>query len=91
MSHCYKTHDNKYVQSPPRMSDARHFTDYRPHSELQEKLMKDNNMDNTQVFRAMMINNANKLMNLNVKQAELKNGVMKCKDPIVDDNKNLLL
>ena len=28
-NNCHKTTNNKYFQCPPRMSDGRHFTDYR--------------------------------------------------------------
>ena len=30
MTNCNKTSNNKYFNCPAKMSDGRHFTDYRP-------------------------------------------------------------
>ena len=43
MSSCYKTSNNKYFNLPPRMDDARHFTDYRPNCVMNNLLSKEMN------------------------------------------------
>ena len=47
MSSCYKTSNNKFFNAPPRMSDGRHFTDYRPDYELNMKIGEDNELNDS--------------------------------------------
>ena len=44
MSNCYRASDNKYNDSPVRMADGRHFTDYRPSCDLNNVIKRDNNI-----------------------------------------------
>ena len=41
---CYKTTNNKYFNCPPRMSDGRHFTDYRPVCDVNNLIASNNNL-----------------------------------------------
>ena len=36
------TSNNKYFDCPPRMDDARHFTDYRPNRDVNNKIRHNN-------------------------------------------------
>ena len=47
MSTCYKTSDNKYFGCPPKMSDGRHFTDYRPNCFLNGMVRDENKLTNS--------------------------------------------
>ena len=63
MSTCYKTSDNKYFGCPPKMSDGRHFTDYRPNCFLNGMVRDENKLTNS--FSNLKVNN-------------LGNGYIKC-------------
>lgn len=78
---CYRTSNNKFFQAPPRMSDARHFTDYRPDCHVNNLLRHDNNIFNSYEYRLFLTRNANQLMDANRKHAFLKNGISECKPP----------
>ena len=65
MSSCYKTTNNKYFNAPPRMSDGRHFTDYRPSHELNMKISQDNDINDSYEYRQFLIDNGEKLMDVN--------------------------
>ena len=63
MSSCYKTSDNKYFNCPPRMSDGRHFTDYRPNCHVNDMIKTDNNISNSFQYRQFLQQNGEQLMN----------------------------
>ena len=44
---CYRTSNNKYFTAPPRMADARHFTDYRENTKVNTALQKEFESDNS--------------------------------------------
>ena len=67
MNSCYKTTDNKYNSCPPRMDDARHFTDYRPNCTINNIIKLKNNNINSHDYRQFLIANASKIMELNRK------------------------
>ena len=78
---CYRTSNNKFFQAPPRMSDARHFTDYRPDCHVNNMLRSDNEIFSSYNYRLFLTRNADKLMDSNRHHAFLKNGVTECKQP----------
>lgn len=74
---CTKVTNNKYFNCPPRMSDGRNFTDYKPnHCDLNS--IRKYEFKNTQPatsydLRQFFIHNATGLMELNRKKAFEKN------------------
>ena len=81
MSSCHKTSNNKYFKCPPRMDDGRHFTDYRPNCHVNNLIRSNNNITSSFDNRHFLINNANKLMDLNRTYACQKNCCGPCKEP----------
>jgi hypothetical protein len=81
MADCYKTSNNKHFGCPPRMDDARHFTDYRPSCHINNIIRTGNNVLNSFQYRNFLINNADELMNLNRDYACQKNCCGPCKEP----------
>lgn len=81
MSNCYKSSNNKHFNAPPRMSDGRHFTDYRPNCHLNNSVKLENQIPNSYDYRLFLIRNADKLMDLNRKQSTIMNGSYECKKP----------
>ncbi len=75
---CYKTSDNKHFDCPPRMSDGRHFTDYRPSCHVNDLLRADNAISNSFQFRKFLQENAVTLMNKNREVACAKNCCSPC-------------
>lgn len=73
MSSCYKTSDNKHFGCPPRMSDGRHFTDYRPSCAINSVIKEDNKIQSSFQFRNFLQNNAEDLLDINRKYACEKN------------------
>ena len=59
---CYKTSDNKHLSCPPRVSDGRHFTDYRSSNFIDDLIRADNNISNSLHYRVFLQQNANALM-----------------------------
>lgn len=78
-SSCYKTSNNKYFDSPPRMDDARHFTDYSSNSQTNNILRSNNNISDNNDYRKFLTDNAEKLMNLNRTYSCQKNCSKPCK------------
>lgn len=78
MSECYKTSDNKYSDCPPRMSDGRHFTDYRPSNHVELLIAADNGMHNSFQQRQYLQQNGNTLMDMNRQVAVANNGCSNC-------------
>lgn len=80
-SNCYKTSNNRNFDCPPRMSDGRHFTDYRPNCEMVQLIRADNNLNNSYQFRLFLQSNGDALANINRKNACLKNCCTPCVEP----------
>ena len=78
---CYRTSNNKYFTAPPRMADARHFTEYGENVKLNSLLQQELDSDNSYEYRMHLTHNAEKLMDVNNKKAFLLNGVTECKAP----------
>lgn len=81
MSTCYKSSNNKHFNAPPRMSDGRHFTDYRPSFELNKKISDDNELGDSYTYRQFLIDNAEQLMDINKKHSFMMNGNTECVQP----------
>ena len=77
----YKTTNNKFFNCPPRMDDARHFTDYRPNCHVNNLLRTNNAIMNSHEYRMFLTHNAEKLMEIHNKHNYAKNGVFNCKEP----------
>ena len=77
----YKTTNNKYFNCPPRMDDARHFTDYRPNCHVNNLLRTNNSIMNSHEYRMFLTHNANKLMDLNRIYTTEKNSCGPCTEP----------
>ena len=78
---CYRTSNNKFFTAPPRMADARHFTDYRENTKVNGLLQNEGASDNSYEYRMFLTNNAENVMDVNNKKAYLLNGVTECKTP----------
>lgn len=72
--------DNAFEQrmAPPRMSDGRHMTDYRPHGEVISTIRYFNNLYDSNQYRQFMINNATNMMAKNHEFYKNKNNVNTC-------------
>ncbi len=77
------TSNNKYFDCPPRMDDARHFTDYRPNRDVNNKIRHNNKIDNSYEYRMFLTNQGKQLMLLNQKYTCEKNccSTSSCKKP----------
>jgi len=80
---CYRTSNNKFFNAPPRMADARHFTDYRPICHVNNIIKSDHNVMNSYEYRLFLTRNAEKIMDQNRNTAYQKNGVSQCKNPYI--------
>jgi hypothetical protein len=78
MSNCNKTSNNKYFNCPARMSDGRHFTDYRPNCFVNNLLRYNNNTMSNYEYRQFLINNGSELMKINNIYTEEKVGCKPC-------------
>ena len=54
--------DNFYKSCPPKMSDGRHMTDYRPHTQLEEQIKYVNGIVRDDEARLFLQGNAEKIM-----------------------------
>lgn len=75
---CYKTSNNKYRDCPPRMSDGRHFTDYRPSCLTDNLIRFKNQIFSNSEYRAFLSHNAKDLMKMNQEYACQKNCCQPC-------------
>ncbi len=73
--------NNKYSDCPPRMDDARHFTDYRPVCHVNNMVRVNNSINNSYEYRMFLTQNATKLMDLNRSYACSKNCCGPCVEP----------
>ena len=70
--------NNKYFNCPPRMDDARHFTDYRPECYVNNLIRMNSGILGSHEYRQYLIKNANKLMDANRQHAQKVNGCGPC-------------
>ena len=57
--------NNQFKNCPALMSDGRNFTDYRPISHINNLLIMNNNLENNYSYREFLIQNAEKIMDMN--------------------------
>lgn len=88
---CYKTSNNRNYDCPPRMSDGRHFTDYRPNCELTQMVRVDNNLNNSYQYRLFLQMNAEALANADRKDACLKNCCTPCMESFDGSDSSTML
>lgn len=81
MAGCYKTTNNKFFNCPPRMSDGRHFTDYRPSCDLNNLIASNNNLVSSYDYRQYLIQNSDKLMDINRGYSVQMNSCGPCVQP----------
>ena len=81
MMNCNKTTNNKYFNCPPRMSDGRHFTDYRPICDVDSIINNTNNLTTSHESRKYLTNNALNLIEQNRQNSCIKNCCSPCQDP----------
>lgn len=74
---CVRTSDSKFFNCPPRMSDGRHFTDFRPRCVMNTV----QNNTNSYEHRQYLIHNAETLMNTMREQAYKENVCGPCVEP----------
>ena len=55
--------DNFFKSCPPKMSDGRHMTDYRPHTQIEEQIKYINGIVRDDETRLFLQGNAEKIMN----------------------------
>lgn len=80
MSTCYKTSDNKHYGCPPRMSDGRHFCDFRNECHVNDLIRADNNISNSFQYRQFLQQNGNSLMDRNRQLACQLNCCLPCSE-----------
>ena len=73
-----KAKNNKYPDCPPRMDDARHFTDYRSHNYVNSVIAMTNNIDSSYEYRKYLIKNAKEIMKMNNEYAKKTNCFKQC-------------
>lgn len=77
----------KYHHCPPRMDDARHFTDYRPNCVVNNLIQVQNQIGDNYHYRQFLVNNASKLMELNDLYATKRNYCSTCDAPEMQGTK----
>ena len=82
MNTCYKTSDNKYKDCPPRMSDGRHFTDYRPVCDVNNLIKLDRNIMSSFDYRGFLQNNGSQLIERNREKACMENCCGPCDETL---------
>ena len=61
----YTASNNQFLKCPALMSDGRNFTDYRPINHINNLLIINNNIQNNYSYREFLINNGEKLIEMN--------------------------
>ena len=79
---CYKTSNNKFFNSPPRMSDGRHFTDYRSNCRVDQAIQYNNNIMSSYQYKRFIMKNADRMRKLNRVYACQKNCVKSCPNQV---------
>jgi hypothetical protein len=62
---CNSGSNNIHFNYPPLMSDGRNFSSWRPGSEINEQIKKDNNITSSFDYRKFMVENADKIITQN--------------------------
>ena len=57
-------------ECPPLMNDGRYGTDYRPSADVNIVIQKENNVEDSNAYRAFLMNNATAIVQNNLKQFE---------------------
>lgn len=78
---CERPSNNKFFNCPPRMSDGRHFTDYRPRCTQQYLDKIENNIQSSYDHRLYLQRNADELIARNAKEAYQLNQCGPCVEP----------
>lgn len=78
---CTRVSNNKSFNCPPRMSDGRHFTDYRPRCYGQYMVKIDNNIPSSFDYRMYLTRNASDIMKKNAFDAYSTNKCGPCAEP----------
>ena len=76
--------NNKYPDCPPRMDDARHFTDYRPNRDINNLIRLNNDIVNSHTYRSFLTRNGQKIIDLNKKMSCVRNCCGPCKNDSLD-------
>lgn len=79
-SACTRESENKHYDCPPRMSDGRHFTDYRPRCLTNVSFQSDQPMNSSE-YRKYLTSNASTLMEQARSDAYTKNMCGPCVEP----------
>lgn len=79
-SECSRVSQNKHFDCPPRMSDGRHFTDYRPRCLLNTMFQSDQPMTSFE-YRKYLVSNADKLIGKDRTEAYNNNMCGPCVEP----------
>jgi len=66
---CYSGSNNVYLSAPPLMSDGRNFANWQTGGELDNIIKKNQNINNNSEYRKYLINNADKIIELNQLEA----------------------
>ena len=66
---CYSGSNNVYKSAPPLMSDGRNFASWLPGNEIDKIIKKDAGIKNNSEYRLYLINNADKIVQLNQLEA----------------------
>ena len=79
---CSKPSDNRFSNCPPKMSDGRTFTDYRPRCIANFAIVEGNfSLPNSYEYRQYLINNAEDIMSANKKASYAVNSCGPCAAP----------
>ena len=81
MNNSLENHD-----CPPKMSDGRHFTDYRPSDSVHNLILKQNGIKNSFDLKTMLTNKALQLQKINRDYYETKNACTSCSFYLPDPN-----
>lgn len=78
---CERPSNNQYFNCPPRMSDGRHFTDYRPRCTQQYQDKVGNRLMSSYEQRMYLTTNAEEIIKSNARGAYLMNRCGPCVEP----------
>lgn len=78
---CERPSNNKFFNCPPRMSDGRHFTDYRPRCTQQFQDKISNKLMSSYEQRMYLTANADELIQVNARNAYMTNRCGPCVEP----------
>lgn len=78
---CTRVSNNKFFNCPSRMSDGRHFTDYRPRCQTQYIAKIENNIPSSFDYRMFLTRNASEIIKKNAFDAYSANRCGPCQEP----------